>query len=354
MTFSLERIETPALVIDKAKTLRNIRRFQDFCDQRGLASRPHIKTHKSAVVAREQLAAGAVGITCQKIGEAEVMSEAGIRDILITFNILGQEKLQRLRALAARLDRLAVVADNGDVIQGLAQAFASADKPLSVLVECDTGAKRCGVQTPAEAVGLAQAIDTRKGLEFGGLMTYPALGGGADVLAFMRATLNALQSCGIACPVVSSGGTPDMWQAESAGIITEYRAGTYVYNDRSLAERGSCKWEDCSAYVLATVVSRPTRDRAILDAGSKALTSDLLGLERYGAILGHPGARMVGLSEEHGIVELEPGKTLCVGQRVKIIPNHVCVVSNLFDQAWLLDEHGELCTLPIDARGCVT
>ncbi len=140
---------------------------------------------------------------------------------------------------------------------------------------------------------LAKTIDTNPGLLFAGLMTYPAVGGQADAFAFMKTAAAGLAAAGVDCPVVSSGGSPDMWQAETGGVVTEYRIGTYIYNDRSLVARGTCGWGDCAAHVLATVVSTPAPGRAIIDAGSKVLTSDLLGLDGHGYIIGHPDARIV-------------------------------------------------------------
>ena len=346
-------IDTPAFIINEEKVLGNIGHVQDHCDSLGLKFRPHVKTHKSIRLARAQLAAGAVGINCQKIGEAEVMADAGIDDILITFNILGAPKLARLRALADRVT-LAVVADNPFVVEGLSAAFANAPNPLRVLVECDTGASRCGVQSPNEAVALAELINDSAGLKFQGLLTYPDAGGQADVLRFMREARNRLSDRGIACNTISSGGSPDIWQAESDNLITEYRAGTYIFNDRSLVERGTCTWQDCAAHVLATVVSKPTPNRAVIDAGSKALSSDLLGLEGYGHLIDHPGAQLVKLSEEHGVLSIPGDSTLAVGDRVRIIPNHVCVVANLFDGAWLQTTTGPLERIATEARGCVT
>ena len=354
MVWAIDSIETPALVIDEAIALRNISKYQDYCDKAGLMLRPHIKTHKSVRFAGAQMAAGAVGITCQKISEAEVMADGGLDDILITFNILGAQKITRLRSLAERIEKLSVVADNPIVVAGLSAGFSGAVQALLVLVECDTGAGRNGVQTPDQAVDLAKKIKESAGLEFAGLMTYPAPGGQADVVHFMSQTKTLLTNASIDCPVVSGGGSPDMWQSETGGVITEYRIGTYIYNDRSLVERGTCALDDCAAHVLATVVSRPTATRAIIDAGSKALTSDLLGLDGHGYIIGHPSARITGLSEEHGIVQLDRDDSLAVGDRVSILPNHICVVSNMFNHAWLRSDSGQITNMPIDARGLVT
>jgi D-serine deaminase-like pyridoxal phosphate-dependent protein len=353
MTDDINSIHTPAFVVNEAVALRNIAGFQAHCDKAGLALRPHIKTHKSIRFAKAQLAAGAVGITCQKISEAEAMIADGIDDILITFNILGPAKLKRLRALSDRLAALSVVADNSVVVQGLAQAFEGASRPLTVLVECDTGAGRCGVQTPKAAVDLAAEISKFPSLIFGGLMTYPAVGGAKDAARFMRETKQLLDAKGLPCPVISSGGSPDMWTAATDGIVSEYRIGTYIYNDRSLVARGTCSWEDCAGHVVATVVSTPAPGRAIIDAGSKVLTSDLLGFPDYGHVLGHPEIRIKGLSEEHGILEVDPQNPMTIGERIRIVPNHVCVVSNMFDNIWLEGEDGKLAELAIDARGRV-
>lgn len=349
----LPEIETPAFIIDEAIALKNIAAYQAYCGDKGLKLRPHIKTHKLIRFARAQMEAGAIGITCQKIGEAEVMADGGLDDILITYNILGAEKLARLRALAGRVRSLSVTADNELVVRGLAHAFADSPTPLTVLVECDTGAGRCGVQSPQEAAELASRIATAPGLTFGGLMTYPAAGGQADVARFMSEAQDLLSAMGIPCPVVSSGGSPDMWSAGPDGGVNEYRIGTYIYNDRSLAVRGTCSFDDCAGRVLATVVSRPAKNRAVIDAGSKVLTSDLLGLSGHGHVVGYPGIRIESLSEEHGTLKTDGEMPLSVGDRIEIIPNHVCVVSNMLDAVWIRKTDGRLEQVPVDARGKV-
>ena len=258
-----------------------------------------------------------------------------------------------MRALAARVT-LSVVADNATVVTGLSAAFADAPAPLTVLVECETGAARCGVQTPEKAVALAEVIANCPGLTFGGLLTYPPVGGQSAVVDFMTQTKGRLSKRGIDCPTISSGGSPDMWQAKTGGIITEYRIGTYIYNDRSLVARGTCTLDDCAGHVLATVVSKPTATRAVIDAGSKALTSDLLGLEGHGHVIGHPNAQITGLSEEHGVIALQEDSHLTVGDRIRIVPNHVCVVANMFDEVWLETSAGDYLKMKTDARGRVT
>jgi D-serine deaminase-like pyridoxal phosphate-dependent protein len=348
-----ETISTPAVVVDIGVVERNIARFQTYADAHGLRVRPHIKTHKLPVIAEMQLRAGAIGITCQKISEAAAMAAGGdaIRDILITYNIVGDDKLAALRALSDRV-RLSVVADNPVVVDGLSAAFA-ATKPMTVLVECNVGADRCGVGTPEEAVELARRIAAAPGLVFGGLMTYPPAGGVARTQAFMAAAKGLIEAQGMAVPCVSSGGTPDMMHAHEAPATTEYRPGTYVYNDRSLVARGACGWEDCALAVLTTVVSTPAPNRAIVDAGSKILTSDLLGLTGYGCVLGRPDLAVDQLSEEHGRLVASGPTGLRIGDQLRIVPNHACVVSNMVDAVYVARGDGAPSCWPVVARGKV-
>ena len=346
-------LETPCVLIDEDIVERNIARAQAQFDDLGVALRPHIKTHKLIRFARKQLGAGAVGITCQKTSEAEVFVKAGCPDVLITFNILGEAKVARLAALAEQA-RVTVVADNPVVVAGLSAHFAKAAAPLNVLVECDTGLGRCGVQSPEAAAELAGLIARSPGLSFAGLMTYPPPNAHERVEAFMTAARAACLNTAGSCAVITSGGTPSMKSVPRGSVITEYRPGTYIYNDRSLVARGACDWSDCALVVAATVVSRPTATRAILDAGSKALTSDLLGLSGYGRIREYPDAVISGLSEEHGHVDLSASQRKPeVGEVVTIIPNHACVVTNLFD-AVQLHRGGVLSGREqVDARGRV-
>lgn len=350
----LPEIQTPAVLVDIGVAERNIRRFQDYADAHGLKVRPHIKTHKLPVMAELQLDAGAIGITCQKISEADAMvsGSAKLRDVLITYNILGEDKLAALRALARRT-KLSVVADSAAVIDGLAAAFADAEAPLDVLVECNTGADRCGVGTPEDAAELAARIAGAPGLTFGGLMTYPPVGGAERVQTFMGEAKALIEAKGIAVPVITSGGTPDMMKAHEPSVVTEHRPGTYIYNDRSLVSRGVAGWEDCALTVLATVVSVPAPNRAIIDAGSKVLTSDLLGLSGYGHVLGRSDIAIDQLSEEHGRLVCDGDIGLTVGQRIRVVPNHACVVTNMVDAVQAVRDGSFVATWPVAARGKV-
>ncbi|MEO6298076.1 MAG: D-TA family PLP-dependent enzyme [Paracoccaceae bacterium] len=346
-------VETPAVLIDLDVVAANITRAQSLFDALGVRFRPHIKTHKIPYLSRLQLGEGAIGIAAQKISEAEVFADAGFNDILLCFNLLSPAKIARARKLLDQC-HLTLVADNHQVVDALSAGMAGAATPLNVLVECETGMNRCGVQTPQAARDLAILIDAAPGLRFAGLMTYPAAGGTATVEVFM-AEARALCIAAVGhCDVISSGGTPSLADAALAPSVTEYRAGTYIYNDRSLVERGACTLDDCALTVLATVVSRPTDTRAILDCGSKSLTSDLLGLNGYGTILGYPLAQITNLSEEHARVDL----TLCpvkpqIGDKVQIVPNHACPVSNLVDSVIFHHSGAVLRSEEVSARGTV-
>lgn len=348
-----EELETPVPVIDVEIVERNLRRWQARCDALGLANRPHVKTHKLVGLARFQLALGAKGICVQKLGEAEVMADAGITDILVTFNIVGAPKLRRLAALASGTD-ISVVSDSAEVAAGIAEAGQVAGREISVLVECDTGAGRNGVQSPGAAVELARLLDTTPGVRYGGLMTYAGPGTRAAARAFLKEACDLAGQAGLETQVISTGGSPEMWVDEGLDIATEYRAGTYVYFDRSLIELGACSLADCALTVASTVVSVPTGDRAILDAGSKALTSDLLGLTGYGVVPALGNASVYAVNEEHGYLDISGLETRpAIGDLVHILPNHACPVSNLFDRVMLASGDRLLGTVPVDARGRV-
>jgi D-serine deaminase-like pyridoxal phosphate-dependent protein len=343
---------TPAAVVDMDRVERNIARIQAACDNAGVANRPHIKTHKSPVLAKLQIEAGATGITCQKLGEAEIMVGAGIEDILISYNLIGEEKMARLGALQSKAD-MTVAADNPVVIAGLPRAAEASGRPLSVVVECDTGRKRAGVETPAEAVALARQIAASKGLTFAGFMLYPTESGWAEAQQFFDEALAGIRAHGLDAAMVSTGGTPNMKNVGKLKGATEHRPGTYIYNDRMQVAAGVAGWDDCALNIYATVVSRAGPDRGILDAGSKTLTSDTGGgLEGHGLILEHPEARIARFAEEHGFLDLTRSNTRpSVGDVVRIVPNHVCVVVNMMDEVVMVRGEEIIGTLPVAARG---
>src|SRR5215510_9264219 len=342
---------TPAVVIDLDRVEHNISRVQRLCDQAEVANRPHIKTHKSPVLAQMQVAAGAKGITCQKIGEAEVMADAGIDDILISYNLIGEEKMARLGALQAKVN-MTVAADNSTVVAGLPKAAAASGRPLSVVVECDTGRKRAGVETPAEAIALAREIAASKGLVFGGFMLYPTETGWAQAQKFFDEALAGVRAHGLDAKMVSTGGSPNLKNVGQLDGATEHRPGTYIYNDRMQVAAGVATWDDCALHVYSTVVSRAAPERGILDAGSKTLTADTGGLDGYGLILEHPEAKIARFAEEHGFLDLTRSNTRPkVGDVVRIVPNHVCVVVNMMDEVVMVRGEEIVGVLPVAARG---
>ena len=352
MPWTIDDLDTPAVLIDLDRVEANLRRAQDYATTHGLKLRPHIKTHKIPELALRQLELGAVGITCQKLGEAEVMADAGIRDILLTFNLLGRTKMHRLVALARRT-RLSVTLDNAVVASELDAALREAGLVLPVLIECDTGGERCGVQTPEEAVQLARLVAGLKGPRLDGLMTYPARGRVAATAAWLAEAVAGLKSAGIEPKVISTGGSPDLYRAHEVAVATEHRPGTYIYHDRDQA-RASLGLDACAMRVLATVVSRPTDGRAILDAGSKTLSSDTLGLDGHGLITTYPKLVLAQFSEEHGHVDCSASNARPrIGERVTIIPNHACAVTNLHD--WVYGVRGTRVerVFRVEARGRV-
>lgn len=342
---------TPAVVVDLEVVERNIARIQKMCDEAGVANRPHIKTHKSPALARLQVEAGARGITCQKLGEAEVMAQAGLDDILISYNILGEHKLGRLGRLLADA-RVTVAADNPVVVEGLPRAAEIAGRALPVVVEVDTGRKRAGVATVAEAVALARDIAARPGLAFAGFMLYPPEDAIEETQRFLDEATRGVREAGLEPAIVSSGGTPNLANLGRIRGATEHRAGTYVFNDRMMLACGIARLEDCALTVYTTVVSRAEPERGILDAGSKTLTADTGGLDGYGLLLEHPRARIQKFSEEHGFLDLSAcNDRPHVGEVVRVVPNHVCVVVNMVDR--LVAVRGETIVGEIDvaARG---
>src|SRR6201986_2724896 len=343
---------TPVAVVDMVRVERNLARIQATCDEAGVANRPHIKTHKSPVLAKLQIAAGARGITCQKLGEAKVMADAGVDDILISYNLIGEEKMARLGALQTKAS-MTVAADNSVVIAGLPQAAAMSGRPLSVVVECDTGRKRAGVETPAAAIALGREISASPGLTFAGFMLYPTETGWAEAQKFFDEALAGVREHGLDATMVSTGGSPNMKNVGKLKGATEHRPGTYIYNDRMQVAAGVASWDDCALNIYSTGVSRAAPERGILDAGSKTLTSDPGGgLDGYGLILETPEAKIAKFAEEHGFLDLTRSNTRPnIGDVVRIVPNHVCVVVNMMDEVVMVRGDEIVGVLPVAARG---
>jgi D-serine deaminase-like pyridoxal phosphate-dependent protein len=346
-------LDTPAVTIHLDAMESNIRRVHGHLAQHGVGNRPHIKTHKIPAIGKMQMAAGAVGITCQKLGEVEVFTDAGVADdVLLTFNVLGRGKTDRLMALSKRLKRLAVVLDNDTVARGLSDAAVSHNGDIPFLIECDTGFGRNGVQTPDAALELAKAAMKMPRLRFEGLMTFPSRG--EKTKQFLTRALDVFKGAGIPVPVVSGGGTPALFSAQELPMLTEHRAGTYIYNDVMTVASGAATWDHCAMQVRATIVSRPTDTRAVIDCGTKVLTSDLYHVTGYGHLMEYPEAVVTSLSEEHGVVDLSacPARPK-VGDVVSVVPNHCCVVSNMVDEVYGVRGGQVEVTWAVAARGTV-
>ena len=346
----VEDLETPVPIIDLDRVEHNLAKMQAYCDRHGLKLRPHIKTHKLPHMARRQVELGAVGITCQKLGEAEVMADAGLDDILISYPLIGRAKALRLAGLARRV-RMAVAVDNPLALETVAEAGRAAQAPIGVLIEFDSGNKRTGVTSVDQALVLALAAHAA-GLRFDGLMTYP---GSAATSAFVAAAKPRFAERKLEIAKVSGGGTPNAWHAHEIAGVTEMRVGTYIYHDRATVGAGTATLDECALEVHATIVSRPTEDRAVIDAGTKTLSSDLVAPEigrGYGLLLDYPDAVLERLNEEHGVIDLSAcTRKPVLGERVRILPNHVCVVSNLHDAVITMRQGQVVDTWPVAARG---
>ena len=350
------------MLIDLDVVARNLAAMQARANAPGVKLRPHAKTHKAPRIGRMQIAAGARGLTLAKVSEAEVFVREGFDDIFLGYPIFGADKARRLLPLAERI-RIVVGADSEEGARSLGDVFHAAGRRLSVRLKIDCGYHRVGVpperrsrwrgasRTPRNLPG--RALHARRpGLRRGDAEEVARIG--RDEGRIVAETAEALRAAGIPIGEVSLGSTPTVASAVTQRGVTECRPGTYVYNDFSQVSLGSCGFEDCALTVLATVVSVPAPDRAVVDAGSKTLSADPLRPRAggHGLVLGRR-TRVARLSEEHGVLETEPGESFRVGERVRILPNHACVVSNLHDR--LIGIRGERVEeeIEVSARGCV-
>jgi D-serine deaminase-like pyridoxal phosphate-dependent protein len=357
-------IDTPALLIDLDRMQSNISSMTTFANEQGVHLRPHTKTHKCPEIAKMQLEAGAVGITCAKISEAEVMASAGLDDILIANEIIGEPKFKRLFELARKV-KLCVAVDSVLGAESLNAALERTDQKLDVVVEINSGQNRCGV-LPEEALGLARAVVERRHLNLRGLMTHGghAYGGsteqnirriGIEEGLVMVETAQVLRDNDIPVETVSVGSSPTARYCGSVDGVTEIRPGTYIFNDLTQTTLFAADLNDCALTVLTTVTSCPAPNRVVVDAGKKALTSDPYGRKGGGGGFGFIKDRDIHinrLSEEHGVIDTD--SRFEIGEKVQIIPNHVCVVVNMFDQMYGI-RNGEVETIfKVEGRGRMT
>ena len=324
-------LDTPVMVVDLDKVEDNIRRLQKDLDRLGMKNRPHIKTHKIPTIGRWQQEAGAIGITCQKLGEAEVFADAGFEDILIPYNIVGPQKLERLTRLARRAT-ITVAVDSEYTARGIAEASQSAGTEMGMIVEVDSGGHRAGVQNAKEGQELARKIADFPGVTFQGFMCYPSRPQMTDIWAEVR---DLLTKDGIPVNMISGGGTGAQETSAKNGC-TEHRSGTYLYNDLSVFRGGNCTLDQCAQTILTTVVSTSCPGFMTVDGGSKTFTNDALQRDgSNGYVREYPDIYLQRMNEEHGVLSLdklpEGAPRPKVGEKLHIIPNHACGTTNLHD-----------------------
>jgi len=354
----LEELDTPALVLDLPAFERNVAAMAAFFAGRPAALRPHSKTHKCPQIALRQLAAGAIGITCAKLSEAEVMAAAGVDDILVANQVTGPIKVERLAELASRCHLMVAVDDAGNV-DHLSRACAARGASLRVLVEVDVGMGRCGVAPGGPALELARRVAEAPALELAGLMGYEGhLVTTADpqeraasvraAFAPLGETVDLLQADGLPVPIVSGGGTGTYDVTGTLPFVTEVQCGSYVFMDLTYG-RVRPEFEP-SLSVLTTVVSRPAPGRVVVDAGLKAMSSEF----GWPAPLDAGGLQVRYLSEEHGVLDLAEGASFegRPGSRLRFRPSHCCTTVNLHDWLYVVQNGIVVDAWPIAARGC--
>jgi D-serine deaminase-like pyridoxal phosphate-dependent protein len=341
----IEELDTPALTVDLDIMERNLRSLSDYSRKHGLKLRPHTKTHKIPAIAKMQIASGCSGITVAKVGEAEVMASAGLEDILIAYPVVGQSKCERLAKLAQQR-KITVSLDSVEVARGISEAATRAGSKVSILVEFDMGMRRCGVQTVEEWLSVAQAVDKLSGVQLSGLMFYPghiwdALPEQSPALDKISQVIEEIQAkakqSGLNCEIVSGGSTPTAYNSHQVRGLTEMRPGTYVFNDMNETKAGYSQLSDCALRVQVTVVSKAVQGRAMVDGGSKTFSGDRLisgDKQGFGFVTEHPDTQFTSMSEEHGHLDLGPSDRVNVGDRLSIVPNHVCACVNMHNQIY--------------------
>ena len=337
-------LDTPALLIDLDKMEANIQTMADYFTTVNAMLRPHVKTHKTPIISHKQIAAGAIGVTCAKLGEAEAVIHAGVRDVLIANQVVGSHKIARLINLA-RHSEIMVAVDNPQNVRDISAAAAAKGVTVRMLVEVNVGMNRCGVDSGKPALELAKQIRQSSNLKFEGLMGYeghtvakPDLKEReANVREAMQHLIDAkhyLEKHGVEVSIMSGGGTGTFNITGSIPEMTEVQAGSYIFMDSTYRNvEGVGDQFDCSLSVLATVVSRPAPDRVIVDTGLKMLAKEF-GIPQP---IGITGIEMTGLSEEHGTLKSvgqgsDTNVSLTPGDKIEILPTHCCTTVNLHDR----------------------
>lgn len=341
MATNLETLETPVPIVDLDRLTHNLDRMAAYATLHDLQLRPHVKTHKAPRIATEQLQRGAVGLTCATTQELDVMQTV-CDDLLLAYPPVGAARLERLMRLSPDT-HLTVAVDSLESLPALAMAARLGQREVDVYVEVDLGMRRVGVAPSDAAVRLAREVRDAAPLRFAGIAFYPGhvreaveqQGPAIQVLSEeVTQLIERLDHAGLAPSVVSGGSTPLAWRIHEVHGVTEVRPGTYVYNDRTTTAIGACDEEDCALTVLATVVSTAVPGQAVIDAGSKALAREPIRGEGEGwaALLDRPEVKVIRMSEEHGVLDLSHTDWRPrVGDRVRLVPNHVCLVVQQFD-----------------------
>ena len=355
-------LATPTLLADLDIMERNLHRMGAWAAENGIGLRPHVKTHKSPFVAAQQIRHGAIGLTCATPREAEVMAAVS-HDLLMAYPPVGGDRARRVAELPPQVRPL-VGLDSLEAISSIGTAALEAGRTIRVLVELDLGMGRVGVASPDEAVGLARQVDQHEALEFAGVMFYPGhlrsagperAAGLARLSRDLDERLAVLGGAGLDPAIVSGGSTPTAWESHLVRGMTEFRPGTYVYNDRSTVVAAACDREDCALTVLATVVSTAVAGQAVIDAGSKALARDPRSGDPgagFGELLEHPEVVVRAMSEEHGILDLSRTSWRPrVGEQVQVIPDHACVAVHLHEQVHGVRAGALETTWTVEARG---
>ncbi len=366
MNQQLNDIETPALLIEKSVMERNIREMQKLADAAKINLRPHIKTHKSVYLARKQIKEGAVGIACAKTSEAEVFAKAGFKDIQIANIVVGKEKIACLFKLSLLTDALSCCVDSVEGARRLSEVFSKSKKPLKVLLMIDCGYQRCGLSEIDEIIYLAAVVQKLEGLDLKGITTHAGQAYAAkssderEKIAlkegkFLVYVAEKLRDKGLKIEEVTVGSNPTARTVAKVKGITELRTGNYIFNDMIQVSLGTVSVDKCALSVLAQVISVPSYVRAIIDAGSKSLSSDQGAhgnktLTGYGKIIGKK-SKLARLSEEHGIIERKDEEPFKIGEKIRIIPNHACATNAMFEKAYLVDCGKVTSEIDIEAIG---
>jgi D-serine deaminase-like pyridoxal phosphate-dependent protein len=342
----ISELDTPAVVVDLDVMERNLSRMADYSRTHNLLLRPHTKSHKIPELAKRQVASGATGITVAKVGEAEVMLAAGIDDILIAYPILGAVKTMRLAEMAERA-KISVALDSEEAAREISAAATKLGTTIGILVEMDVGFRRCGLSNETDLVTMAQKISDLPGLEFKGLMFFPGhFSVGPEQRATLRAQVNdflkrsiaAFDRAGVPLAIVSGGSTPTAYESGLFHGVNEVRPGMYIFNDRNTVAISAASLSDCALSVVVTVVSTAVSGYAIVDGGSKTFSYDRFqggDGSGYGIVKEDLTAEVERFSEEHGHLNIgRSERSYRVGDRLSIIPNHVCTTVNMHDEIY--------------------